>query len=142
MTFDTKDYLDEDEMKSIARQAFKEHCLDKFREDHERIFGNVAHKMVWEEVDKAVEGDIAEIIAKRVKAVMQGISLHTIFRPKNVWEKSDSAGQIEMNRAVSANRDIINTKVVEAAAGITTQMVFDAMADGDFNFTLSPSKGG
>jgi Tfp pilus assembly ATPase PilU len=79
MPINIEDHLTAEEMKQIARDAFSEQCAEKFRTDHERNFGNVAHKIVWGEVDKLIDGNIAEAIAQRVAEIIPKVSEHTIF---------------------------------------------------------------
>ena len=137
MDIDISEHLSADEMKQIAADAFAAHCAEKFKSDHERIFGNVAHKMVWAEVDKLVDGNIAEIIAKRVAEIAPKISEHTLFRRKGVYDREDSPGAIELKAAVQRHRDLIGERVAYLAGEITKQDLLEVIQDGDFNFKMS-----
>jgi hypothetical protein len=132
-----EDHLSADEMKAIAADAFAAHCAEKFRTDHERIFGNIAYQMVWDEVDKVIDGDAAEIIAQRVAEVIPKISEFTVFRRKGIYEKQDSPGSIELKAAVERHRGAIGERVACLAGEITKQDLLEAIQDSKFNFKMS-----
>jgi hypothetical protein len=137
MTNSVEDYLSEDEMKEIAREAFTTHCAEAFRTDHERIFSNAAHKIVWEEVDKIVDGDLAALIAEKTKGAITKLDTYTVFRQKGVYERQDSAGYLVLAASVEKHKERIGNRVIALAETITKTDVMEALEAGDFTFKLS-----
>lgn len=141
MPINIEDHLTAEEMKQIARDAFAEQCAEKFRTDHERIFGNVAHKIVWGEVDKLIDGDIAEAIAQRVAEIIPKISDYTVFRAKGVYDRDESPGQTAIKAAVKYHECALRDRVAHLAKTITKQNVIDLLVDSDLTLQIS-AKGG
>jgi hypothetical protein len=137
MPVNIEEYLSEGEMKNIAREAFTAHCAEVFRKDHERIFGNVAHKMVWDEVDKLVDGDITEAIAKRVAEIIPQISEYTVFRAKGIYDREESPGQTALRAAVNRHAATLGERVAYLAGEITKQDVIDMLLDSDLTLQIS-----
>lgn len=137
MEIKLEDHLTECEMKNIAAEAFRDSCLQLFKDDHERILGNVAHKIVWDEVDKVMDGNLQSVLVAKVKEVVTKMSEFSIFRQKNVWEKEDSVGQQMLNEAVRSQKTRIENKVVKVAEELTKEDVLELLADSDLFFKLT-----
>ena len=97
------DYLSEEEKKEIAidtfRNAikntmFKGNSSDIVKDSEiQRIVGNVAHVIVFEEVQKYIP-DFKEQIVKKVRKCITEDSLsYQVFRKKDAWEKEQSLAQ-------------------------------------------------
>ena len=136
MNINIEDYLTDLEMKDIARDAFRESCLATYRKDSDRILGNVAHRMVWEEVNKVMDGKLEETIVAKVKGIVTTLSSYSVFNRKGVYEKEDSVGQQMLDAAVRTQKVRIENRVIKMAEGITKEDVIDLMVDGDFSFKL------
>ena len=52
MDFKVEDYLSEEEMIQIAKDAFREQCMKRSAADFERIITNSAHHVVWDSMDE------------------------------------------------------------------------------------------
>lgn len=137
MNVSIEDYLNESEMQEIVRNAFADHCANVFRDDHERIFGNVAYKMVWQEVDKLIDGDIAEAIAKRVAEIIPELSQYAVFRAKGIYDREDSPGHIALKAAIAENKTTLVERVAQLAMDVTKQDVIDLLLDSDLTLQVS-----
>ena len=137
MSINIEDHLSADEMKEIARDAFAAHCAETFRTDHERIFSNAAHKIVWAEVDKIIDGDLAALIAEKTKGAITKLDTYTVFRQKGVYDRQDSAGYLALAAAVEKHKERIGNRVIALADTITKTDVMEALEAGDFTVKLS-----
>jgi transcription termination factor NusB len=104
-------YLSEEERKSIAEDAFRQHCAANFKADAERIFSNTAYHAVEKLVNEAHDGKTAEIIAEKTLEVINRLSEYTVFGRKDSWEKQDSEGYKALNDAIIRHKDAIDERL-------------------------------
>mgnify|MGYP003670589213 FL=1 len=112
-TIEVMDYLSESEMKDIAAQVFKERCQDKFNKDHERIISNVGYEIVVKIIKEHYPENLEELVAKKAVEVINGMSSHTLFSPKNAWDRETTGGFEALRKAVKDNDDLIQEKAVK-----------------------------
>lgn len=132
-----EDYLSEERKAEIAETAFRDVCEQTFRKDAERIFSNAAYKAVWSVVDDLFDGKAADMVAEKIPAILEGISEHTVFRAKNVWDREESPGQTALKAAVERHKDTLGERVAYLAGEITKQDVIDLLVDSDFSLKIS-----
>jgi hypothetical protein len=137
MDIKIEDHLSEGEMKQIASDAFARYCAEKFRDDHERIFGNVAHRMVWDEVDKLIDGNVSGAIAERVAEIIPKISEYAVFRAKGIYDREESPGHAALKAAVGRHAGTLSERVAYLAGEITKQDVIDMLLDSDLTLQIS-----
>ena len=139
MDFNVKDYIDEAECKQIARDAFREFCIDKFRSDAERIFSNAAYVSVRKMVDEAFDGQAEALVVENMKRVIKQLSTHTVFGSKGIYDTSDTEGRKALNAAVKKYNERIENRVAALIDTITKDDVIEALADADISFRLARS---
>ncbi len=135
---DLEDYLTEEMKIEIAKEAFRDQCLDKFREDSERIFSNVAYKAVWQIVDEVFDGKAAQVVAEKIPKIIDELSEYSVFRADS-FGAGKSVGQKAIDVAVVANQDAINSAVMKAAKSINRDYILDAVLDADFKVSIERS---
>lgn len=119
MTINIDDYISEAEKKDIAREVFRDECLDKYNSSHslnEILFSNAAYevvrKMVDENVDK--EQNLDDIIMSHVLRIISELSKFDLFRASSErWDKDISTSQQILDKCVQDNQSLIHDKVVE-----------------------------
>ena len=112
-TIEIMDYLSESEMKDIAAQVFKERCQDKFNKDHERIISNTGYEIVVKLIKEHYPENLEDLISKKAIDVIDGMSSHTLFAPKNAWDRETTGGFEALQKAVRDNDDLIQEKAVK-----------------------------
>ena len=109
-----EDYLDEQEIKEICKDAL----YQKIREDiHELnvndIVANISHAEVAAMVDTYVGEDdfCKKEIPKKVHRVIDELSTYTVFRKANAWERKNSITYDIMEEECRASRPLIKARV-------------------------------
>ncbi len=132
---DFSKYLSEDERKVIAEQVFRDVCFQTFQKDAERIFSNAAYHAVYKLVDEQHNGKAGEIIAEKAIKLIDELSVFTVFKRKDFWEKDDSAGYKALNEAIVHNKEKLTNKIA------TIIIQCQAMARGAGGFQKRPVVG-
>lgn len=97
------DFLSEEEKKEIAINTFRDAIKNTmFKGDRsdivkdseiQRIVGNVAHTIVFEEVQKYIPDFKDQIVKKVRKCITEDSLSYQVFRKKDAWEKEQSLAQ-------------------------------------------------
>ncbi len=118
MEINFEDYLSEEERKNIVANVFMAKCQQKFEKDAERIFQNSAYHVVHEIVNKMHDDKVDEIIAEKAKELIASLSVYSVFRKADYWEKGESEGYKSLNQAVLANKKLLNAKIASLIDGM------------------------
>ncbi|WP_436945633.1 hypothetical protein [Staphylococcus xylosus] len=113
MEINIKDYLDEDELKEIAQEEFRNAARKQFANETEinRIISNLGYKVIFEEVDRIIGDDTRKLIAKQVpKTIGEKDLSFEIFRSGDRWGGA-SLGYELLEQAVKDNQHIIIEQV-------------------------------
>ena len=137
VAIDITAYLDADEMKQIARDTFAQHCLQKFRDDHERIFSNAAHHIVLKLVNEAVDGKAMELVAENTKRCIKQLSPFTVFGRKGVYDRDNTEGYKLMVASVKKHAERVENRVAAMIDTISKDDVLNAIMDGDISLKLA-----
>ncbi len=113
VSFDLNDYLSGSEKLEIAREVFKNLCINKFKTDAERIFSNAAYTAVAEMVDQQMDGKLDEIIRDKTISVINGLSSHSVFKPADAWDLKSSQGFEILQQAIIDSSPLIKSRVEE-----------------------------
>ena len=121
MEINIDDYLDNEEIKEIAKNAVREmvaaRVKDIFKSEQsiERIFDNYAAGHIISEVNKLIDGDMVKIIAKQIPGKIEDMSSHYIFKSPDAWEREPSEGwrivQDEVRKQEARIREIVNERI-------------------------------
>ena len=114
MDIDLKDYLTQEEIKDVCKDAL----YQKIREDMRGlnindIIANISNADVEAMVDAYVgEDDFCKTeIPKKVRNVIENISTYTVFRKADVWERKSSIANDILEEQCRAARPLIKKRV-------------------------------
>lgn len=114
MNIEIKDYLTSEEITEICKDAL----YQKIREDMRGInvydiIANISHSDVAEMVDTYVGEDnfCKTEIPKKVRNVIENISIFTVFRKADAWERQSSIAQDILDEECRAARPLIKKRV-------------------------------
>lgn len=108
-----KDYIDdlltENERKEIAREAFKEACIVKFKDESEvkRIISNSSYDIVYNLVDKQFDLKLETILKDKVHEIVTNLTTFNIFKRPDAWSQETNCGYQILNRAINDNKELI-----------------------------------
>ena len=109
-----EDYLDEEEIKEICKDAL----YQKIREDMRNlnvndIVANISYAEVAAMVDAYVGEDdfCKKEIPKKVHRVIDELSTYTVFRKADAWERKNSIAYDIMEEECRASRPLIKARV-------------------------------
>ena len=114
MDIDIKDYLTPEEIKDVCKDAL----YQKIREDMRGlnindIIANISNADVEAMVDAYVgEDDFCKTeIPKKVRNVIENLSIFTVFRNADVWERKSSIANDILEEECRAARPLIKKRV-------------------------------
>ena len=114
MDIDIKDYLSQEEIKDVCKNAL----YQKIREDMRclninDIIANISNADVEAMVDAYVgEDDFCKTeIPKKVRNAIESISAFTVFRKADAWERKSSVAQDILDEECRASRPLIKKRV-------------------------------
>ena len=114
MDIDIKDYLTPEEIKDVCKDAL----YQKIREDMRGlninvIISNISNADVEAMVDAYVgEDDFCKTeIPKKVRNVIENISVFTVFRKADIWERQSSVAYDILEEECRAARPLIKKRV-------------------------------
>ena len=114
MDIKIEDYLDEEEIKEICKDAL----YQKIREDMHNlnvndIIANISNAEVEAMVDTYVGEDdfCKKEIPKKVHRIIDELSTYTVFRKADAWERKNSIAYDIMEEECRASRPLIKARV-------------------------------
>ena len=136
MDIKIEDYLDEQEIKEVCKDAL----YQKIREDMRGlnvydIIANISHSDVAAMVDAYVgEDDFCKTeIPKKVRNVIENISIFTVFRKADVWERQSSIANDILEEECRAARPLIKKRVEQ----IINEYDFPQLERGEIMYTIA-----
>ena len=136
MDIKIEDYLDEQEIKEICKNAL----YQKIREDMRKlnvndIIANISYAEVAAMVDAYVgEDDFCKTeIPKKVRNVIENISIFTVFRKADVWERQSSIANDILEEECRAARPLIKKRVEQ----IINEYDFPQLERGEIMYTIA-----
>lgn len=107
------DYLSDEEKKQIAKEAFRDACMRRSKDDFERILSNAGYDLVQKSVDEAMDGNMAEVIKTKSLEIINGLTAFSVFKEKDIWDKEESSAWKILQGAVRDNKTLLEEKVAE-----------------------------
>ena len=136
MDIKIEDYLDEQEIKEICKDAL----YQKIREDMRKlnvndIIANISYAEVAAMVDTYVgEDDFCKTeIPKKVRNVIENISIFTVFRKADAWERQSSIANDILEEECRAARPLIKKRVEQ----IINEYDFPQLERGEIMYTIA-----
>ncbi len=119
------DYITEEEKKQIAKEAFKEACKLRFKDEDtvKRIIANSAYDIVYRMVDESFNIELEYFLQDRVIELVKNLNEYHLFKRPDAWSReSNSAYQI-LERILLDNKGLIESTVVEKLPEATMQAI-------------------
>ena len=133
ITINISDYIDESQIRDIIAEELR----SAIKQDAERVLSNMSYQVLFGAVDKALEGESAEIIKAQVlKKIESGITDYAVFHKSYYDCKDISEGQRIVNECVQQNRALIETYVMGALNKHDYTKTVDEGIGEDFIYTL------
>ena len=111
-----EDYLSHDEIKSIVGDQLRASVADFFKgeKNANRLLGNLAYQIIFDEVDKIVPNS-KQIVIDKVTALLHEDKSYQflVFRDHSEYSNVSPATQF-LEEAVRDNSDVIRGKVLDA----------------------------
>lgn len=114
MDIEIKDYLSQEEIKEICKDAlYQKISADMSKLNVNDILANISHADVEAMVDEYVgEDDFCKTeIPKKVRNVIENLSTFTVFRKADAWERKNSIAYDIMEEECRAARPLIKKRV-------------------------------
>jgi hypothetical protein len=125
MTITIEDYLSKEEIV----EEIKFQIQKKVNKDAERILSNTAYGVVFEAVDKALDGKMQETIKTKVIEIIGKLSSFELFREKNAYGDPQSFGMAVLNNAIEENRPVIKARVKEVVDNFDINKIIEERLD-------------
>ena len=109
-----EDYLDEQEIKEICKDALYQKIREDMRElNVNDIIANISYAEVAAMVDTYVGEDdfCKKEIPKKVHRIIDELSTYTVFRKADAWERKNSIAYDIMQEECRASRPLIKARV-------------------------------
>ena len=109
-----EDYLDEQEIKEICKDALYQKIREDMRElNVNDIIANISYAEVAAMVDTYVGEDdfCKKEIPKKVHRIIDELSTYTVFRKADAWERKNSIAYDIMEEECRASRPLIKARV-------------------------------
>lgn len=116
-----EDYLSKEEITEMIRYRLN----DAIRKDSERILSNTAYGVVFDAVNKALDGQMQETIKAKVVEIIGKLSNFEIFRKKNAFGDPESFGMTVLNDALEENRPVIKARVKEVVENFDINKIIE-----------------
>lgn len=113
MQIKVEDYLSREDITERIRYRLDE----TIRKDAERILSNTAYGVVFDAVNKALDGKMQETIKSKVVKIINELSDFNVFRSTDAWGNPGTVGTKILNEAIEENRQAIKEKVKETIDG-------------------------
>ena len=113
MQIKVEDYLSKEEI----TEAIREQLCYAIKKDSERILSNTAYGVVFDAVNKALDGKMQETIKSKVVKIINELSDFNVFRSTDAWGNPETVGTKILNEAIEENRQAIKEKVKETIDG-------------------------
>ena len=114
MDIKIEDYLDEQEIKEICKDALYQKIREDMRElNVNDIIANISYAEVAAMVDTYVGEDdfCKKEIPKKVHRIIDELSTYTVFRKADAWERKNSIAYDIMEEECRASRPLIKARV-------------------------------
>ena len=114
MNIKIEDYLDEQEIKEICKDALYQKIREDMRElNVNDIIANISYAEVAAMVDTYVGEDnfCKKEIPKKVHMVIDELSTYTVFRKADAWERKNSIAYDIMQEECRASRPRIKARI-------------------------------
>ena len=116
-SFNIEQYLSEDDMKEIAKDAFREKCEKCLETDFERILSNIAYSVIWKASDDVLDGQLQHKLKAKVEGVIENLTDFSVFKSPDSWSRESNKSYKLLQEVVEDSRPLIEQRVKEIIKG-------------------------
>lgn len=135
MDINVADYLSDGQMREIAIETWREMCREACKGNPERIIENIGHAVATQMVVDALGDDANEQIKAKAIDVIADLSVFSVFRKKDVWDRDETPAFKVLSEAVKANSDLVNEKVRECIGQMSKREALEIIKSGVIQIT-------
>jgi hypothetical protein len=119
------EYITEEEKKLIAKEAFKEACWLKFKDENQvqRIIENSAYGIVYKMVDDTFDNNLTIVLTDKVQHLILNMQQYNLFRKPDVWSTEPNSAYQILERALIDNKELIESTVRDNLPEATMQAI-------------------
>lgn len=125
-----EDYLTEEQMREIAIDEWRRICREACNGHQERIMSNIAHDVVSELVDESLGDKADQMIRDRALALIDELSVFTVFKRPDAWDRGPSPAYTVLMDAVKANRALVDKKVGQCISQLSKRDALEIIKAG------------
>lgn len=130
MEIDIRDHLSDEQMREIAIDEWRRICREACNGNAERIIENIAHGVATDMVAEALGEDAAEHIRSKAISVIADLSVFTVFRRPDAWDRGPTPAFTALMEAVTANKSLIEKKVRECIGQLSKREALEIIKSG------------
>ncbi len=123
-------HLNEEEMREIAIEEWRQICRDACKGNAERIIENIGHAVATSMVSEALGETANEKIRDKAIEVIGKLSEFTVFRRPDAWDRGPAPAYTVLMDAVKANTDLVDKKVREAISQLSKREALEIIKSG------------
>lgn len=106
------DILSREEIEERAKEIFVDILKSKISQDSDRMLSNAAYYCAYQIMDGLITEDQKKFIQTKTLSVIEKMGSSDVFRAENHWREKPSIAYMEIERAVSDNKEkIINNTI-------------------------------
>jgi hypothetical protein len=128
-------HLTEGQKREIAVEEWRAMCREACKGNPERIIENIGHAVATKMVAEALGDDANEQIKAKAVDVIADLSVFSVFRKKDVWDREETPAFKVLSEAVKANSDLVNKKVRECIGQLSKREALEIIKSGVIQIT-------
>lgn len=131
MEIDIKEYLSEDEIKEVAKNALRSQFISilKKETDLKRIITNTSYDIVYRMVDDSLTEDINDNIADKVKNIISNLTSYNVFKKPDAWDSETNDAYKHLQKCIVENFPKIKDLVSAQIETETMKHLKDSLSD-------------
>ena len=127
---DIEKYMTEEDMREIAIDEWLRICREACNGNAERIIGNIAHDVVSRMVEECLGDSAIDIIKSKAIESIHELSVFTVFRRADVWDRCDSPAYKALMDSVVSKKYLIDKKVELVINSLSKKDALDIIKSG------------
>ena len=108
-----EDYLSDDEIKAIMREALRDKVNHYLKDNFERMLSNAAYYVVWKEVDTVIDGTFKTQLEAKVQKQMSSFSEFNLFQKPDAWSRETNSAYKLLMQSIDNNKHLLDARVKE-----------------------------
>lgn len=126
--FKFEEYLSQDEMKDIAKEAFRSKCEESLEKDFDRVLGNIAYDVIWKASDDVLNGELHTRLQERVHKVIDNLTEFAVFKSPDSWGRDSNSAYKLLQDVVVESKPLIEDRV---------KTIINSFDGSDFNLDVN-----